>query len=184
MTKSFILFVLYFASSHIGYKDQELAVRQAVNLIKKETGIVLSIRSRRTTWAQYRKDVGFGHDASCSALAISCRKWKKGQLNLIVDGPMRQNGHNYFMGYAEGICRKSGGAAYVGILRRRGNGGDGRVFAKYAVAHELLHLLGSRDNSSSDAYCPLDWTGLLYCVDSQPVRLSDLGKQQVNKCVR
>jgi hypothetical protein len=163
------------------YRQKQVALARAITIIKVNTGIYLKPTLVRTT-RTYLKNL-YKRDISCSGDLNYCAYAKQGyNLTLFYFGPDLYEGHIWFAGSAQGVCKLNmGGAKFLGS-QKRDNGTSGVKFCAFGIAHELLHLLGAEDKYNTGT---LDDTGLFYYIDKGLTpTLSVEGKAEVKECTK
>lgn len=161
-------------------RQKQAALSSAITIIKRNTGVYLRPTIVPTT-RSYLAGL-YRRDWTCSGDIAYCMYAKTQNLNLFYYGPWLYKGEIWFTGHSQGVCILNRGGSVVEASQKRQNGMSGVRMSSYAIAHELMHLLGMRDNSYP-GHCIIDWTGMLTCADTRP-SLSLKGKQQVKECTR
>jgi len=175
-----ILIWLISTNPYSSHSDGVAITRMAVHIIKRETKITLRPHYRDIT---RRKVNAFRFkNNSCTGLEMYCDYLRSSGMTAILTEPLIDKGNRYFYGLANGICRLRGGSCQVGVQRIRTNGTDGMRYSAYALAHEILHLLGSNQDSSRD--CSLGDTNILHCLGASPIHLNKKSKAQVSMCLK
>lgn len=102
------------------------------------------------------------------------------KINLVIDGPILDNGLLYVSGIATGTCRRSG----AGVVNARGLAVNRLEHTVYAAIHELGHLFGAEHDN---ALRPNGRRGImdsnaLADVSNGPLSFSPHSKSQIRKC--
>lgn len=165
----------------ISLREARAAMREARQIFASELGVNLVLVSSRIRRAPKSNALMSLQSTDELLYYWSKRFWKKhigGVLNLAILPPLNDRGTFYYAGRAGGFCALYDGFAWANIPRLRTNGTDGRVYAKYVIAHELGHLLGAEHVDSPTIMNPgvIEWADRLHDLNFDPDTVRQIGE--------